>query len=44
MTTVILDARNGAELKSKIDALGATTIHIVVPLHSRPEYLVVYTP
>lgn len=44
MITVIIDARNGTELKTKIDALSATTIHLVVPLHSRPEYLVVYTP
>lgn len=43
MTTVIISAIRGDDLKTQIDALGATTIHIIVPLHNRPEYLVVYS-
>ena len=44
MVIVTIYARNGEDLETQITALGATTIHLVVPLHSKPEYLVVYTP
>lgn len=44
MTTVIIEAFTAEELKTKIDALGATTIHIVERTHQKPKYIVVYTP
>lgn len=43
MTTVILTVTRGDDLKIAIDALGATTIHLVTPLHIKGEYLVIYS-
>jgi len=44
MAIIIIYAVNGEDLVDKITALGATSIQSVVPIHSKPEYLVIYTP
>lgn len=43
MTTVIITAYNADDLKTQIDALGATTIHIVAITHEKARYIVVYS-
>lgn len=42
MTTVIIEAFNGKQLKDAIDALGATNIHVVTKIKNA-EFLVVYS-
>ena len=43
MTTIIIQATNGDKLKIAVDALSATTIHIITQT-VKGEYIVVYTP
>lgn len=42
MTTIVIQAFNGDELKAKIDALGATSITTVLKIKNG-EFLVIYS-